>query len=54
MVMRATNRNSDASDRDTAELLLADCGLFHLDADLRWLDLTSTRLGALAETVGVA
>jgi DNA-binding PadR family transcriptional regulator len=39
---------------DTAELLLADYGLFHLEADLRWIDLTSTRLGALAETVGVA
>jgi hypothetical protein len=39
---------------DTADLLLADYGLFHLEADLRWIDLTSARLGALAETVGVA
>jgi DNA-binding PadR family transcriptional regulator len=39
---------------DGAELLLADYGLFHLEADLRWIDLTSARLGALAETVGVA
>ena len=39
---------------DSADLLLADYGLFHLEADLRWIDLTSARLGALAETVGVA
>jgi DNA-binding PadR family transcriptional regulator len=39
---------------DTADVLLADYGLFHLEADLRWIDLTSARLGALAETVGVA
>ena len=39
---------------DAADLLLADYGLFHLEADLRWIDLTSARLGALAETVGVA
>ena len=34
-----------------AELLLADYGLFHLEADLRWIDLTEARLGTLAETV---
>lgn len=39
---------------DSADLLLADYGLFHLEADLRWIDLASARLGALAETVGVA
>ena len=33
------------------DALLADHGLFHLEADLRWIDLTSARLGALAETV---
>lgn len=33
------------------DALLADHGLFHLEADLRWIDLTSDRLGALAETV---
>jgi len=31
--------------------LLADHGLFHLDADLRWIDVTSARLDALAEMV---
>ena len=31
--------------------LLADHGLFHLEADLRWIELTSARLGALAELV---
>ena len=33
------------------DALLADHGLFHLKADLRWIELTSARLGALAETV---
>jgi DNA-binding PadR family transcriptional regulator len=31
--------------------LLADHGLFHLEADLRWIDLTAARLQALAELV---
>lgn len=31
--------------------LLADHGLFHLEADLRWIDLTGARLAALAEEV---
>jgi len=33
------------------DALLADHGLFHLEADLRWIDLTSARLDALAEAV---
>jgi DNA-binding PadR family transcriptional regulator len=33
------------------DALLADHGLFHLEADLRWIDTTSARLGPLAETV---
>jgi DNA-binding PadR family transcriptional regulator len=33
------------------DALLADHGLFHLEADLRWIDLTSARLDALAEMV---
>ena len=36
---------------DLVDSLLADHGLFHLEADLRWIDLTSARLGALAESV---
>jgi DNA-binding PadR family transcriptional regulator len=31
--------------------LLADHGLFHLEADLRWIDLTAARLAALAKAV---
>lgn len=33
------------------EALLADHGLFHLEADLRWIDVTSARLSSLAEMV---
>ena len=33
------------------DALLADHGLFHLEADLRWIDLTSARLEALAGVV---
>jgi len=33
------------------DALLADHGLFHLEADLRWMDLTAARLGALAVQV---
>jgi len=33
------------------DTLLADHGLFHLEADLRWIDVTSARLEALAEMV---
>jgi hypothetical protein len=31
--------------------LLADHGLFHLEADLRWIDTTAARLDALAAEV---
>jgi DNA-binding PadR family transcriptional regulator len=33
------------------DALLADHGLFHLEADLRWIDVTAARLHALAEAV---
>jgi DNA-binding PadR family transcriptional regulator len=33
------------------DALLADYGLFHLDADLRWIELTVARLDAIAEAV---
>jgi DNA-binding PadR family transcriptional regulator len=33
------------------DALLADHGLFHLEADLRWIDLTAARLPVLAEEV---
>ncbi len=32
-----------------AEVLLMDLAIFHLDADLRWLDLTTARLDELAK-----
>jgi DNA-binding PadR family transcriptional regulator len=35
----------------TVDALLADYGLFHLEADLRWIDITEARLPALAEEV---
>jgi DNA-binding PadR family transcriptional regulator len=34
-----------------AESLVADYGLFHLEADLRWIDLTAARLDQLAKEV---
>jgi DNA-binding PadR family transcriptional regulator len=33
------------------DVLLADHALFHLEADLQWIDLTSARLSELAEAV---
>jgi DNA-binding PadR family transcriptional regulator len=33
------------------DALLADHALFHLEADLRWIDLTTARLSTLAEVV---
>jgi DNA-binding PadR family transcriptional regulator len=33
------------------DALLADHGLFHLEADLRWIDMTAARLDTLAEMV---
>lgn len=37
--------------RGIVDALLADHGLFHLEADLRWIDLTQARLAVLAEAV---
>jgi DNA-binding PadR family transcriptional regulator len=37
---------------EVVDALLADHGLFHLEADLRWIDLTAARLSVLAEEVG--
>jgi DNA-binding PadR family transcriptional regulator len=33
------------------DVLRADYGLFHLEADLRWIDMTAARLDALAQEV---
>jgi DNA-binding PadR family transcriptional regulator len=35
----------------TVDSLLADHGLFHLEADLRWIDLTEARLDAISAEV---
>jgi DNA-binding PadR family transcriptional regulator len=36
---------------DVVDALLADHGLFHLEADLRWIDVTAARLPALGDVV---
>lgn len=36
---------------DLTDTLLADYALFHLEADLRWIDVTSARLGQLAKEI---
>src|SRR5215470_3809055 len=36
---------------DSVDALLADHGLFHLEADLRWIDLTEARLAAIAKAI---
>jgi DNA-binding PadR family transcriptional regulator len=36
---------------DVVDQLLADHSLFHLEADLRWIDLTAARLGRLRDEV---
>jgi DNA-binding PadR family transcriptional regulator len=36
---------------DVVDALLAEHGLFHLEADLRWIDLTAARLDTLARAV---
>jgi DNA-binding PadR family transcriptional regulator len=38
-------------DGDLADTLICDHALFHLEADLRWLELTAARLGDLAREV---
>jgi hypothetical protein len=34
-----------------ADALVADYAIFHLEADLRWIDLTASRLSQLAAEV---
>ncbi|WP_024874499.1 PadR family transcriptional regulator [Saccharomonospora piscinae] len=48
-VMRELTRRK--KDGDLADQLICDHALFHLEADLRWLELTAARLDALAEVV---
>jgi len=35
----------------SVDALLADHGLFHLEADLRWIDLTEARLASIAKAI---
>jgi len=46
---RLTRARRSAS--STQDVLLADFQLFHIEADLRWIDHTESRLAALAEEV---
>ena len=39
---------------DLADQLICDHALFHLEADLKWLEITASRLGELAALPGVA
>jgi hypothetical protein len=36
---------------DFAEKLLIDHAIFHLEADLRWIDMTAARLSQLAKEI---
>jgi DNA-binding PadR family transcriptional regulator len=48
-VMRELTRRK--ADGDLADALICDHALFHLEADLRWLELTAARLGELKKEV---
>jgi DNA-binding PadR family transcriptional regulator len=48
-LMRELTRRK--SEGDLAEQLICDHALFHLEADLRWLELTAARLDELAKEV---
>ena len=48
-MMRALTKRKAAG--NLADTLICDHALFHLEADLRWLELTAARLDALAEEV---
>lgn len=47
--LRELTRRKQGADLST--VLVADHAIFHLEADLRWIDLTSARLGALRKEV---
>jgi DNA-binding PadR family transcriptional regulator len=49
VAMRELTRRKQAG--DLADRIICDRGLFHLDADLRWLEHTATLLDELAEQV---
>jgi len=47
--MREITRRKDGA--DLHDVLIADHALFHIEADLRWIDLTAARLTELREQV---
>ncbi|GAA0483483.1 PadR family transcriptional regulator [Streptomyces stramineus] len=49
-LMRELTRRKSTG--DLADQLICDHALFHLEADLRWLELTAARLDQLAKAVG--
>ncbi|MEV6671454.1 PadR family transcriptional regulator [Streptomyces sp. NPDC051162] len=49
-LMRELTRRKSSG--DLADQLICDHALFHLEADLRWLELTAARLDQLAKAVG--
>lgn len=49
-LMRELTRRKSAG--DLADQLICDHALFHLEADLRWLEITAARLDQLAKAVG--
>ncbi|GAA2783473.1 PadR family transcriptional regulator [Crossiella cryophila] len=49
-LMRELTQRKSAG--DLADQLICDHALFHLEADLRWLELTAARLDQLAKEVG--
>jgi len=48
LMRQLTQRKHDG---DLADQLICDHALFHLEADLRWLELAAARLDQLAEQV---
>jgi len=48
LMRELTHRKNDG---DLADQLICDHALIHLDADLRWLELTAARLDELARAV---
>jgi hypothetical protein len=48
--MRELTRLKSESDLQT--VVLADYALFHLEADLKWIDLTEARLAKLSKEIG--
>lgn len=50
-IERMRQLTNERRDRNLSERLLIDNAIFHLEADLRWIDLTSSRLTKLKEEI---